>query len=144
MPGYRSGFAAGDPAIIAALKRYRPNVGVAPQTFIQRAAAAAWADEDHVAEVRERYRAKRDALLPALLEAGLEPSGGDASFFLWLRVPGGEDAEAYALRLLDEHGIVDRPRARTSAPAARATCASRSSRRPADCRRAADLLASGA
>ena len=60
-------------------------------------------------EVRERYRAKRDALLPALLAAGLEPSGGDASFFLWLRVPGGEDAEAYALRLLDEHGIVVAP-----------------------------------
>ena len=94
MPGYRSGFAAGDPAIIAALKRYRPNVGVAPQTFIQRAAAAAWGDEEHVVEVRERYRAKRDALLPALLEAGLRPSGGDASFFLWLRVPSGEDAEA--------------------------------------------------
>ena len=94
-------------------------------------------------EVRERYRAKRDALLPALLAAGLEPSGGDASFFLWLRVPDGEDAEAYALRLLDEHGIVVAP-ARTSAPAARATCASRSSRRSAECRRAADPLASGA
>jgi acetylornithine aminotransferase len=108
MPGYRSGFAAGDPAVIAALKRYRPNVGVAPQTFIQRAAAAAWADEEHVTEVRERYRTKRDALLPALLEAGLEPSGGDASFFLWLRVPGGGTPRA-TLRLLDEHGIVIAP-----------------------------------
>ena len=39
MPGYRTGFVAGDPAIVAALKRYRPNVGVAPQEFIQRAAA---------------------------------------------------------------------------------------------------------
>ena len=73
MPGYRSGFAAGDPELVAALKRYRPNVGVAPQTFVQRAAVAAWGDEDHVVEVRERYRAKRDALLPALLAAGLSP-----------------------------------------------------------------------
>jgi succinyldiaminopimelate transaminase len=109
MPGYRSGFAAGDPAIVAALKRYRPNVGTAPQTFIQRAAAAAWADEEHVTVVRERYREKRDALLPALLGAGLEPSGGAASFFLWLRVSSGEDAEAFALRLLDERGIVVAP-----------------------------------
>ena len=109
MPGYRSGFAAGDPEIVAALKRYRPNVGVAPQTFVQRAAVAAWGDENHVVEVRERYRAKRDALLPALLAAGLERSGGDASFFLWLRVPAGEDAEAYALRLLDERGIAVAP-----------------------------------
>jgi acetylornithine aminotransferase len=109
MPGYRSGFAAGDPEIIAALKRYRPNVGVAPQTFVQRAAVAAWSDEDHVIGVRELYRAKRDALLPALLAAGLARSGGDASFFLWLRVPPGEDAEAYALRLLDELGIAVAP-----------------------------------
>ncbi len=109
MPGYRSGFVAGDPELIAALKRYRPNVGTVPQEFVQRAAVAAWGDEDHVVEVRERYRAKRDALLPALLAAGLRPSGGDASFFLWLRVPGDEDAEAYALRLLEERGIVVAP-----------------------------------
>ena len=109
MPGYRSGFVAGDPRLIAAVKRYRPNAGVAPQAFVQRAAVAAWGDEEHVAEVRERYRAKRAALLPALLAAGLEPSGGDATFFLWLRVPGGEDAEAYAMRMLDERGIVVTP-----------------------------------
>ena len=52
MPGYRSGFVAGDPDLIAALKRYRPNVGVAPLEFVQRAAAAAWSDEAHVEEVR--------------------------------------------------------------------------------------------
>jgi acetylornithine aminotransferase len=109
MPGYRSGFVAGDPALIAAIKRYRPNVGVAPQEFVQHAAVAAWGDEEHVTEVRERYRAKRATLLPALLAAGLEPSGGDATFFLWLRVGAGEDAEAYAMRLLGERGIVVTP-----------------------------------
>ena len=107
MPGYRSGFVAGDPAVIAALKRYRPNVGVAPPTFIQRAAIAAWRDEDHVRETRARYGAKRDALLPALLAAGMTPAGGDASFFLWLAVDG--DAEAFALALLRERGIVVAP-----------------------------------
>ena len=107
MPGYRSGFAAGDPALVAALKRYRPNVGVAPPTIVQRAAVAAWGDEAHVREIRARYAAKREALLPALRAAGMEPAGGDATFFLWLRVEG--DAEAFALRLLDEHGIVVAP-----------------------------------
>jgi len=141
MPGYRSGFAAGDPEIVAALRHYRPNVGVAPQTFIQRAAVAAWADEDHVTEVRELYRAKRDALLPALLAAGLRPSGGDASFFLWLRVPEGEDAEAYALRLLDEHGIGIAPGPYFGAGGEGHV---RIALVPtlADCRRAAELLAS--
>jgi succinyldiaminopimelate transaminase len=109
MPGYRSGFAAGDPELVTALKRYRPNVGTAPPTFVQRAAVTAWSDEAHVVETRARYAAKRDVLLPALRGVGLEPAGGDATFFLWLRVPGDGDAEAFALRLLDELGIVVAP-----------------------------------
>ena len=108
MPGYRAGFAAGDPELIAALKRYRPNAGVAPPTFVQRAAAAAWGDEAHVEEVRARYRAKRDALLPALLAGGLEPTGGDATFFLWMRTPERDDV-GFATGLLDSHGIVVAP-----------------------------------
>ena len=45
MAGYRSGFVAGDPEVIAALKRFRPNTGTVPQAFVQRAAVAAWGDE---------------------------------------------------------------------------------------------------
>jgi acetylornithine aminotransferase len=108
MPGYRSGFVAGDARLVAALKRYRPNVGVAPQDFVQRASVAAWGDEEHVAAVRARYRAKRDVLLPALEAAGFTNAGGPASFFLWLRTPAGEDDAAAALRLL-ERGIVCMP-----------------------------------
>jgi acetylornithine aminotransferase len=107
MPGYRSGFAAGDPAIVAALKRYRPNVGVAPQEFVQRAAIAAWSDEDHVDAVRAVYRAKRDVVLPAFEAMGLRHAGGDASFFLWLALPEGESSsEAFAARLLDRGVLV--------------------------------------
>ncbi len=140
MPGYRSGFVAGDPALIAAIKRSRPNVGVAPQEFVQRAAIAAWGDEEHVVEVRERYRAKRDALLPALLAAGLEPSGGDASFFLWLRVPAGVDADAYAMRMLDELGIVFTPGPYFGAGGAGHVRVALVPS-PADCARAAERLA---
>jgi succinyldiaminopimelate transaminase len=108
MPGYRSGFVAGDARLIAALKKYRPNVGVAPLEPIQLAAVAAWDDEAHVVELRERYRRKRDLLWPALQDAGFRDAGGPATFFLWLETPGGEDAEACAVRLL-EHGIVCAP-----------------------------------
>jgi acetylornithine aminotransferase len=108
MPGYRSGFVAGDPALIAALKRYRPNVGVAPQEFVQLASVAAWGDESHVADVRARYRAKRDLLLPALYAAGFGHAGGHGTFFLWLATPDGEDDEACALRLL-EQGVACAP-----------------------------------
>jgi succinyldiaminopimelate transaminase len=106
MPGYRSGFVAGDPEVIAALKRYRPNVGVAPPEFIQHAAVAAWGDEAHVEDVRALYRAKRDTLLPVFEAAGIRHAGGDATFFLWLDA--GERAEALAAELL-ERGIVLAP-----------------------------------
>jgi acetylornithine aminotransferase len=113
MPGYRSGFVAGDPEIVAALKKYRPNVGVAPLEFVQRAAIAAWGDESHVAEVRERYRAKRDALLPALESVGLRDAGGDATFFLWMDA--GPEADALAARWL-EAGVVVAPGSFFGAP----------------------------
>jgi succinyldiaminopimelate transaminase len=106
MPGYRSGFVAGDQELIALLKRYRPNVGVAPQAFVQHAAAAAWRDEAHVEQVRAGYRAKRDVLLPVLEARGLRNAGGDATFFLWLDA--GPGAELLADRLLGE-GIVLAP-----------------------------------
>ena len=142
MPGYRSGFVAGDPEVVAALKHYRPNVGVAPQTFVQRAAVAAWADDAHVAEIRDRYRAKRDALLPALRAAGLEPAGGPATFFLWLRLPDGADDAAWALELLERTGIVVAPGSFFGAGGAGHV---RIALVPtlADCRRAAELIESG-
>jgi aspartate/methionine/tyrosine aminotransferase len=87
MPGYRSGFVAGDAALIAALKAFRPSVGVAPQRFVQRAAVAAWDDEAHVDEVRDRYRAKLALLQPGLDALGLADVGGPASFFRWLALP---------------------------------------------------------
>ena len=106
MPGYRSGFVAGDPSLIALLKRYRPNVGVAPQEFVQRAAIAAWGDEEHVEQVRATYRAKRELLLGVLEAGGLRSAGGPATFFLWLDA--GPDADALAARLLED-GIVLAP-----------------------------------
>jgi succinyldiaminopimelate transaminase len=104
MPGYRSGFVAGDPSVVTALKRYRPNVGVAPPEFVQLAAAVAWGDEEHVAGVRELYRAKRDVLVPALQARGMRHAGGDATFFLWLAGA----AEGEHERLL-QRGIVLTP-----------------------------------
>jgi succinyldiaminopimelate transaminase len=106
MPGYRSGFMAGDPALMALLKRYRPNVGTAPQEFIQRAAVAAWSDEEHVEQVRASYRAKRDVLLEVLAAHGLRSAGGEATFFLWLDA--GPGADALAARLTED-GIVLAP-----------------------------------
>ncbi len=87
MPGIRSGFVAGDPALIKLIQRWRPSVGTAPQAFVQAAAIAAWSDEDHVTDARERYRTKLAALQPGLDALGLTNAGGPGSFFRWLKLP---------------------------------------------------------
>jgi succinyldiaminopimelate transaminase len=108
MTGYRSGFVAGDDALIGALKQFRPSVGTAPQEFVQRASIVAWGDEAHVERTREIYRRKREALLPTLTRKGVRVAGGAATMFLWLEVPGGERSEEFAARLL-EHGLIVSP-----------------------------------
>jgi succinyldiaminopimelate transaminase len=104
MTGYRSGFVAAEPDLIAALKQYRPSVGTAPQEFVQRASVVAWSDEAHVERTRDAYRRKREALLPTLERKGLRVAGGAATMFLWVEAPSDDVAE----RLL-EHGIIVSP-----------------------------------
>ncbi len=107
MTGYRSGYVAGDGTVIAALKRARPNFGVASQNFVQAAATAAWSDDVHVAERRAIFRAKRDRLVAFLVERGYAVSGSQGAIYLWVEVPT-ENREAFFARLL-EHGIVVSP-----------------------------------
>jgi N-succinyldiaminopimelate aminotransferase len=108
MTGYRSGFVAAGPEVIAALKAYRPTVGTAPQEFVQRASVVAWNDEEHVARTRETYRRKRDLLVPVLERKGYRIAGGAATMYLWVELPAGVGSEALARRLL-EHGMVVSP-----------------------------------
>ena len=106
MTGFRSGFAAGDPALIAALRHYRPNVGTAPQEFVQRASVVAWGDEEHVVRMREAYARKRGLLLDVLGRKGRRDVGGPATMYLWIAVPPGETSEEHAGRLLDRGVLV--------------------------------------
>jgi succinyldiaminopimelate transaminase len=106
MTGFRSGFVAGDTALVAALRRFRPNVGTAPQEFVQRASVVAWADEDHVVRARATYRRKRELLLDALERKGLRDAGGPATMYLWIAVPAGETSESHAARLLQAGVLV--------------------------------------
>ena len=108
MTGYRSGFAAGDPDLIAALKAFRPTVGTAPQEFVQRASVVAWGDEEHVAETRARYGRKRALLLDLFARKGVRVAGSEATMYIWAEVPEGETSESFAERLL-EHGVLVTP-----------------------------------
>jgi acetylornithine aminotransferase len=91
MTGYRSGFMAGDARLVAALRRFRPNVGVATPEFVQRASIAAWDDDAHPVEQRARYAAKRTLFLEDFARRGWTVAPGDATFYLWIGAARGDD-----------------------------------------------------
>jgi len=83
LAGYRAGFAAGDPAAVAALVEARKNIGLLVPAPVQAALAAALADDGHVAEQRARYAARRAVLLPAVRAAGFTVEHSEAGLYLW-------------------------------------------------------------
>jgi len=104
LTGYRTGFVAGDPGLIATVRKFRAMAGAAPTEFVQRAAIAAWEDEEHVAERRRSLGRKRAVVLGAVRRAGLPVLGSRAGMFLWVAAPGG-DADGFARALL-RRGVV--------------------------------------
>ena len=110
MTGYRAGALVGDAELIRAQRILRPNIGTASPEFVQRAAIAAWSDDAHVAARRALFAAKREVVLGFLRDAGFHVGGSQATFYLWVRAPGGDDA-AYAEALLRQRIIVSPGRA---------------------------------
>lgn len=108
MTGYRSGFIAGDAALIAAYRGWRAAMGVGSPAFIEQAAAAAWNDDAHAIERRRIFAAKYKLLSEGLAAKGIEILASEAGLYLWARVPGNGDANAYAARCLDA-GLVVSP-----------------------------------
>ena len=109
MTGYRSGFVAGDPELIAALRKLRPSTGLTPQEFVQAASVAAWNDENHVEEMRAGYARKRKLFLDVLSSHGVRVAGSPATFYLWVAVPDGLSSLDWSLRLLDEADLIVAP-----------------------------------
>ena len=115
VPGLRSGFVAGDRALIKAFLLYRTYHGSAMGGMVQRASIAAWGDETHVAANRELYRAKFAQLMP-LLSPVLDVALPDAAFYLWAAIPGNPavagsvaDEIAFARGLLAQYNVAVLP-----------------------------------
>jgi N-succinyldiaminopimelate aminotransferase len=86
VPGLRSGFVAGDAAILRPFLQYRTYHGTALSPVVQAVSVAAWKDEAHVRENRARYREKFQAVTPLLAQV-LDVQAPLASFYLWARIP---------------------------------------------------------
>ncbi|HKE85866.1 MAG TPA: succinyldiaminopimelate transaminase [Vicinamibacterales bacterium] len=89
-PGLRAGAVAGDATLLKQFLLYRTYHGSAMSLVVQHASIAAWNDEAHVEENRRQYREKFDALVP-MLQPVLDAPRPEAGFYLWARVPGGDD-----------------------------------------------------
>ena len=110
VPGLRSGFVAGDAALVQSFLLYRTYHGSAMGPAVQNASIAAWSDEQHVADNRALYREKFAQVTP-LLEPVMDVHLPDAGFYLWAGVPphlGLSDAD-FAKALLAQYNVTVLP-----------------------------------
>ncbi|MET1114989.1 MAG: succinyldiaminopimelate transaminase [Comamonas sp.] len=110
VPGLRSGFVAGDAALLKAFLLYRTYHGGAMGPAVQEASIAAWNDEQHVVENRRQYRQKFAEVTPVLAEV-MDVRLPDAGFYLWAGVPeslGLDDAE-FARALYAQYNVTVLP-----------------------------------
>lgn len=110
VPGLRSGFVAGDAALMKAFLLYRTYHGSAMSPVVQAASIAAWGDEQHVVDNRALYRTKFAQVTP-LLGGVMDVALPDAGFYLWAKVPealGMTDAE-FARALLAQYNVTVLP-----------------------------------
>jgi N-succinyldiaminopimelate aminotransferase len=106
VPGMRSGFVAGDAAVLAKFTLYRTYHGCAMNPAVQAASIAAWNDEEHVAENRRLY-AEKFARVMEVLKPALPVTMPDAGFYLWLRTPVADTA--YARQLHRDYNVAVLP-----------------------------------
>jgi succinyldiaminopimelate transaminase len=97
LAGYRAGFVAGDPRLVAGLLGVRKHAGLIVPAPVLAAATVAYGDDGHVAEQRGRYAARRAVLRPALAAAGFTVEHSEAGLYLWATA--GEDCWASVERL---------------------------------------------
>ncbi|MDB5869705.1 MAG: succinyldiaminopimelate aminotransferase apoenzyme [Polaromonas sp.] len=110
VPGLRSGFVAGDAALIKSFLLYRTYHGSAMSPIVQAASIAAWADEQHVIDNRALYRDKFAQVTPLLAEV-MDVALPDAGFYLWAAIPEafqGSDT-AFSSQLLSFYNVVVLP-----------------------------------
>jgi len=111
MTGWRIGFAVGNAEVIANLARVKESMDSGVFGAIQETAAFALGPERQTLldGVMGVYRRRRGIMVEALTAAGYEVFPSEATFYVWVRVPGDEAAEAFCARALEQIGVVLTP-----------------------------------
>ncbi len=108
LAGVRAGFYAGDAELVAYLSEVRKHAGLMVPGPVQAAAVAAWDDDAHVEEQRERYRHRLALMQRVLGDAGIDCPRPAGAFYLWVPVPDG-DAWGLTRRLATDGGALVAP-----------------------------------
>ncbi len=106
LAGYRAGIITGDPSLVDALLQVRKHAGMMVPAPIQQAMTLAYADDQHAQEQTQRYRQRREVLLPALEAAGFRVDHSQAGLYVW--VTRGEDCWT-SLAWLAQRGVLATP-----------------------------------
>lgn len=110
MTGWRAGWAAGCPELVAGLQRVKTFADTGLPLFVQHAAAAALRSrEAWLPGNLETFRGRRDAAVEGLRAVGLKPVTPRATMYLWVQLPAGTESEPWARRLLLEQGVAVTP-----------------------------------
>lgn len=110
MTGWRVGFVVGNSKIINALAQIKTNIDSGAFNACQEAGIEALDHyEPFCTELRTIYQERRDILIPALREVGLNCKTPDATFYAWAKLPPGVNSESYVLDLIRKKGIVSTP-----------------------------------
>ena len=106
LAGYRAAFIAGDRTLVERLLTARKHLGLMLPAPVQAAMTVALRDDAHVERQKDRYRARRDVLRPALQAAGFRIDRSEAGLYLWAS----EDLDAWeSMSRLADLGILAGP-----------------------------------
>ncbi len=110
MTGWRIGMAIGNPEVIKAMAVVKSNVDSGVFNAVQHAGIAALNLPDSFIEKNLAvYQKRRDLVCNALESIGLKVGRPKATFYLWVKVPGGHTSASFAEAVLDKAGVVITP-----------------------------------
>ncbi|MEZ0360584.1 MAG: LL-diaminopimelate aminotransferase [Hydrogenobacter sp.] len=110
MTGWRIGMAVGNAELVAGLGKVKTNIDSGQFQAIQEAGITALKmPESEIQRIREIYKQRREVMVKALEDIGLEVYNSTATFYLWVKVPKGYTSAQFVSLLLDECGVVCTP-----------------------------------
>ena len=110
MTGWRVAWVVGDARFIGPLRKLKTWIDTGIFLAVQQAGAAVLdRAEELAAPIVAQFAERREVALEALTAAGLQPNRPQATMYVWLPLPGHEDAHTFSRRLLESEGVVVLP-----------------------------------